>query len=365
MSSILDYLRWRGDLPLTSIPLGEVDGLILSQLSMLLWEEGLAAGETATLKSLGGRLKGKPFAVGFTAENDVKLLDAVAGSERFGGVVIADYEHAFDDEAGIQFAAVTFSLPDGSLFVSFRGTDNTLVGWKEDFAMTYSRSVPAQEAAAGYLRRAAEGCHGRLYVGGHSKGGNLAMFAAARLEDGARGRIAQVYNNDGPGFNDGALARDIYEKLQGQLLSFVPQSSVIGMLLNHPERYEIVESDSIGIWQHDPYSWQVEGPRFVRRPALAGDSVYVQNVVRRWLSEVEEEERCLFIETLFRVLKSTDARSFGKEFWLGLFTHPREVLSAIQDIDPESRQKINRVWAELAKAAVRGGEKEEKALPAG
>lgn len=352
MSNILEYLRWRGDLPLTSIPLGEVDGLILSQLSMLLWEEGLGTGESATLGSLGGRLKGKPFSAGYTAENDVRLLDAVAGSERFGGVVLSDYEHAFDDETGMQFAAATLHLPDGSVFVSFRGTDNTLVGWKEDFAMAYSRAVPAQEAAAGYLRRAAGRCGGRLHVGGHSKGGNLAMYAAARLEDGPRGRIIRVYNNDGPGFNDSALARDIYEKLQGQLVSFVPQSSVIGMLMNHPEHYEIVESDSIGIWQHDPYSWQVEGARFVRKPELAGDSVYIRNVVRHWLSEVDEEERCLFIETLFRVLRSTDARSFGKEFWLGLFTHPREMLSAVQDIDPQSRQRIGRVWAELAKAAV-------------
>ena len=364
MSSILDYLRWRGDLPLASIPLGEVDGLILSQLSMLFWEEGLGAGGSETLKSLGGILQGKPFSVGYTAENDVKLLEAVAGSERFGGIVLSDYEHAFDDEAGIQFAAVTLRLPDNSVFVSFRGTDNTLVGWKEDFAMTYSRSVPAQEAAAMYLRRIAGRYPGRLYAGGHSKGGNLAMYAAAHLEEGQRARIAQVYNNDGPGFNDSAFARDIYGKIQGQLLSFVPQSSVIGMLLNHPEDYEIVASDSIGIWQHDPYSWQVEGPRFVRRPALAGDSVYVQNVVRRWLSEVEEEERCLFIETLFQVLKSTDARSFGKDFWLGLFTHPGAVLASIKDIDPESRRRINRVWAELAKAAVRREGKEEKPLSA-
>ena len=356
MSNMLDYIRWRGDLPFSTVPLGEVDGLILAQLSMIFWEEGMDRGESRTLSELAQALKGKDVSAGFTVKNDALLLEAAAASVRFGGLVLSDFEHNFDEDAQIQFAAVTFHLPDGDSFISFRGTDSTLVGWKEDFRMSYEMPVPAQASAAAYFARAATRTGGRLYVGGHSKGGNLAMYAAAQADQDILGRIIRVCNYDGPGFHNRGEAAKLYETIRDRLLSFVPQSSVIGMLLAHPDGYEIIRSDSVGILQHDPYSWQVEGCRFVRSPMLTKDSLYIQSVIRRWLAEVDSEERRLFVDVLFHVLGSTNARSFGKEFWIGFLTRPDAVLASLRDIDPDSLWRIGGILADLGKAVFRGPE---------
>ncbi|MCR5219430.1 MAG: DUF2974 domain-containing protein [bacterium] len=352
MSNMLDYIRWRGDLPFSVIPLGEVDGLILAQLSMIFWEKGMGRDESRPLSELAQVLKGKTVSAGFTAKNDALLLETAAASARFGGLVLSDFEHDFDEGAQIQFAAVTFHLPDGDSFLSFRGTDSTLVGWKEDLSMSYEMPIPAQAAAAAYFARVAARTGRRLYAGGHSKGGNLAMYAAAQTGPDILKRIIRVYNYDGPGFPDRGEAARLYETIRDRLMSFVPQSSIIGMLLAHPDGYEIVESDSVSILQHDPYSWQVEGCRFVRSPMLTKDSLYIQSVIRRWLAEVDDEERRLFVDTLFHVLGSTDARSFDREFWMGFLTHPGTVLASLQDIDPDSRRRIGKMLADLGRAAL-------------
>ncbi len=352
MGNMLDYIRWRGDLPWSCVPFCEVDGLILSQLSMLFWEEGLGCGECRTLCELWPRMKGKPFSVGVTADNDNALLEKAAGCARFSCITLSDYASQFNEKTGLQFSAVAMHLPDSTIFVSYRGTDNTLVGWKEDLCMTFSLPVPAQEAAAAYLREVACRYGGSLRVGGHSKGGNLAMYASAVAEAKIRRRILQVYNNDGPGFKDSAKAHRFYEKIKNKLRFFVPQSSLFGLLLAHPCSPETVKSDGFGIWQHDPYSWQVEGGRFVRMESLTKSSMYAEAAIQKWLSEVSDEDRSLFVESIFRVLSSTEARSFGRDFWMGLLQHPAAVVSSFQDIDPDTKKRVAGILSKLARAAL-------------
>ena len=354
MGNMLDYIRWRGDLPWTCAPFCEVDSLILSQLSMLFWEEVLGRGESKTLADLRPLMEDKQVSAGFTEDNDRKLLETAAGCPRFGSIALSDHVSRFDEETGLQFSAVTMHLPDGTLFVSYRGTDNTLVGWKEDLRMTFSLPVPAQAEAARYLKDIAGRCGGFLRVGGHSKGGNLAMYASAAADARTRKRILQVYNHDGPGFKDSAEARRIYRKIDDKLLFFVPQSSVFGLLLDHPCSHQTVKSDGFGIWQHDPYSWQVEGCRFIRMEALTKSSVFVESAIKKWLSGVDDEDRRLFVETMFYVLASTDARSFGRDLWTSLLQHPAAFISSIRDIDARSKARIAGVLTKLAGAAFSG-----------
>ena len=353
MSNILDYITWRGDLPFAAAPFNEVDGLILAQLSMLRWENGLAPGASSKVRDLLEPMGRQPVSVGFTAENDMKLLELACRSARFGEIALCDYAHAFDEDAGMQFAAVTLRLDDGTAYVSFRGTDSTLVGWKEDCNMAFSKPVPAQEAARAYLEAAAERYPGGLRVGGHSKGGNLAMYAAACAGEAARDRLIAVYNNDGPGLSDRMNAHDLYRRIAGRLRSFVPQGSIVGMLLQHPDEYTVVRSRSVGILQHDPYSWQVEGPAFVRMPGLSRDSARFDAAFRQWLSGMDEADRGLLIDTLFNVLYATRSQNFGREFWQGLARNPRSVLAAIQDVEPEQRRRVTRMLADLGAAAIR------------
>lgn len=335
---MLDYLRWRGDLPLTSVPFGEVDGLILSEMSMLLWEVGLTSKNPETLRSLWPLMNNKHFSFGMSAADDIKLLEFASGCERFENVIMADYLPSCDRDSAMQFAAVTFLLPDGTAFISYRGTDDTLVGWKEDFKMSCSTFIPSQKAALVYLKTIASQFGGALRVGGHSKGGNLAMYASAMAGEGIRKRVVHVYNYDGPGFKDNSLARTIYGRINSVLTYFVPHASIVGLLLNHSERLEIIKSKSRSIFQHDPYSWQVEGGHFVRVSDLSKDSRYIELVIKRCLLMVNEEERLLFIDILFHVLEAANTRKFSKTFLLELFRHPKAVLSSIQDIDQPSKK---------------------------
>ena len=320
MSNMLDYLRWRGDILLDAVPMTEVDGLILAQLAMPRWEKGLE--DSAPLSALAQRMAGQVVSDGYDPDSDGKLVALTGGSARFGGAVVSDYVQDFDPAAEKQFAAVTLHLSEDMHYVAFRGTDSTIVGWQEDFN------------------------------GGHSKGGNLAMYAATTAEDAVREKLVAVFNFDGPGLSDCMDAATLYARVAGRLRSFVPQGSIVGMLLAHPDAYAIVKSKSISIFQHDPYSWQVEGPGFVRMPELSGDSRRFEAGFRQWLAAQDEVSRAELVDTLFDVLRATDAQNFGREFWLGLAQNGRAVRKAIKDVGPEKAARVWKMITDLGKLSL-------------
>lgn len=360
MSNILDYIAWRGDLPFSVVPVNEVDGLILAQLSMLRWENGLEPGQSAKISALYDAMNRPPVSVGFTPENDMRLLFEASHCVRFGEIVVRDYTHVFDENTGMQFAAVTFCLDDGTAYVSFRGTDCSLVGWKEDCDMAFSTPVPSQIAAWKYLEAAAGRVKGTLRVGGHSKGGNLAMYAAANAPEAIRARIAAVYSNDSPGLSDRMNARRLYENIVDRLHAFVPQDSIVGMMLAHPDRFTVIKSNSTGIMQHDPYSWQVKGPAFEHMPSLSQDSARFDAAFHKWLREVNEADRKVLIDSLFDVLSAAKSANFGLEFWHGLLHNPVSVLAAIKDISAEKRKRITHMLTEFGAALINPGEQDRK-----
>lgn len=352
MGNILDYLRWRSDLTLWQHPLNEVDNLVLSQLASLRWEEGLAPDEQPTLRELWQRMEGRDFAQGITANDDIQLLLLTSQSRRFGDVRICHYVHEINMEENMQFAAVTFLLNDESIFVSFRGTDGTIVGWKEDFNLCLPTPIPSQLQAQRYLRNMLETYPNHLvYAGGHSKGGNLALYAAATLPKKMQHRLKAVYSNDAPGLHETIFLSDEYKRLELILHSFVPQSSVIGMLLMHSKVYNVVRSNSISVLQHNPYSWQVEQGKFVREKKLHSSSIYIEKVFKKWLSEMDNDHRRQFVNTLFEVLEATEARTFGNDLWVGILRNPKEIIASIKGIDSDTRQKLTATILALANAA--------------
>ena len=205
----------------------------------------------------------------------------------------------------MQFSAYTADLPDGSRYVAFRGTDSSIVGWREDFSMAFE-TVPAQTEAAAYLEKAAEGGK-RLTVGGHSKGGNLAIYAAAHVSPEVQERIDRVYSFDGPGLDDETVASEGYARISGKIRSLIPQSSVVGLLLAHHEEYVVVHSNAVGLLQHDPFSWQLVGRRFLEVEQVDRASQVVDLTVHEWLKQLSREERQLFVDTLFSLLESGNA----------------------------------------------------------
>lgn len=244
-----------------------------------------------------------------------KLFTALTASPRFRDISVRGYTEQMDIEKEKQFAAVSFQLTPAICYVAFRGTDASLVGWKEDFNMAFQTPVPAQTAAVQYLEEAAAHCGGQILVGGHSKGGNLAVYSAAFCDPGLQERISRVFSHDGPGFLEEVLQEPGYLRISNRLEKTLPQSSVVGMLLENQEEFTIVQSNSFSLWQHDPFSWKVEDGQFVLNKQLTKNAYYMDQTVNSWIRQMSKEDRERLVDTLYGILESCDitkASEMGK-----------------------------------------------------
>ena len=311
-TNVFDYLTWRGDIPFTFDGVNEVDALIFTILAYLDFPDEAVSGEI-TLKEAAGILgripeKERPEGPDMIMDEAYEFISLSASSERYGGLGLSDFVNMVDQERELQFSAVTFHLPDDSHFVAIRGTDNNLIGWKEDMALSFSEEVPAQMEAAAYARKIAEKYSGSLYVAGHSKGGNLAVWAAAHLEPQHKERLIAVYNNDGPGFSKGFLESKDYLEIRDRIYSFIPESSIVGVLMEHDD-YDTIDSTGTGILQHAPFSWVVSGTKLVRVDKRSISGAHLDQNANAWIRSMSLEEREGFVDVLFDILMAADAKT--------------------------------------------------------
>ena len=269
-------------------------------------------------------------------EPGLDLLAAVAASPRFRDVRVMGYVDATDPQAEKQFAAMTFRLTEDLSYVAFRGTDASLVGWKEDFNLSFRCPVPSQVAAARYLADVAGRLDGELVVGGHSKGGNLAVYAAASVPADVGGRITRVFSHDGPGFLPEFLSTGEFANVAPRIDKTLPQSSLVGMLLEQQEGFRVVKSNRLLIWQHDPFSWRVDGRDFVYLDDLAPDARYLDAAISAWLSSRTNEERERFIDTLYSVVEASRVRT-TRELRADWRRNIPTAARAFADLDPETK----------------------------
>ena len=359
MPNIVDYLAWRGDLPFSCVPFNDVDNLILAQFSYFPLEKSGVPCDGMNIRDIAALLEEQPDACGFIdAESSREMLKLIAAGERFGEIPVRGYCSETDEERELQFAGMTFSLPDGTVYVAFRGTDNTLVGWKEDFNMAFSCPVPAQTEALKYLQAVCETTSCPFRVGGHSKGGNLAVYAAAYLPEPLQDRIIQVYSNDGPGMSEAVISSPGYRRIAGRLVSILPEFSIIGMLLYEHRDNKVVASNASGLMQHSAFSWQVRRAGFVELPGLQPSSLKIDEILDSWLFDMPEEERLQLVDALFTALKQAEVNSMER-----LLNHRIKtavsVLAAVRHFDAETRQLVWRKLTGLAGTALRGDTEEQ------
>ena len=310
MADMFDYLVWRGDLPFSQVPVGPVDGLIFTALSYIHWDGIVPTvpGKWICLEDAASLLLQDPKSnQKIRVEQDLELLAAAAASPRFRRVWLSFYRNIFIPEEDTQFCAMAWYLEDGSAFLSFRGTDYTLVGWKEDFNMTFLESIPAQRLAMEYVQDFAAADKAPLYVGGHSKGGNLAIYAAAKVDALLQNRIRQVYNYDGPGFMDHVLESPGYQRILPKISSYLPQASVFGLMLEHQEPHTIIRSRQVGLLQHDLYTWEIQGNGFIQADHFTADSRFIDRTFKTWLAGMSHTDRIAFFDTLFELLMAPEA----------------------------------------------------------
>lgn len=323
MANIFDYLEWRCDVPLAVDPFNEVDNLVLSELvytdfrgilsmdarAVPLRDAADAFFQTHDREEI---LESKSF----TARAPL-LMEKMLEGERFRGVKLCWYQDETDIEQAMQFAAVTFLLPDGSAYVAFRGTDGTLVGWREDANLSFLRDTEGQRRSAAYLNRVGGRLDGAIHVGGHSKGGNMAVYAAAHCEPALQDRLLAVYNNDGPGFHEEMLQTEGYRRILPKLVRIIPETSIIGLMLSSLAENCVVKSAQNGIFQHDGFSWEVSRNRFVGAE-LSDASRWFRRFLSEWLDHNDEEARRAMTEIVFSLFESTGADSFreiGQQKW--------------------------------------------------
>lgn len=358
MANMLDYLNWRGDLTFEQAAFNEVDSLIFCWLSYVALdgivpadcseESSLTIKEVADLffktHNLEQIMNSK---VSFT-KTSVMLLKEMAETKRFAGVRLTGFVNRIDYTKETQFCAMTALLAKNLNYVVYRGTDDTLIGWKEDFNMSFLPMIPAQQMALSYLENVTARLRGSFYVGGHSKGGNLSIYAGVRASERVRRKILQIYNHDGPGFRDLRDLGDAYQKMQERIRTFVPESAVVGMLLERSGEYVVVKSNNRGLYQHDAMSWEVLGAAFVTVKELSSGSVLVNEIVSNWLKEISPEQRENFVDTLFKILDKTKTKNL-EDLNAEKGKLANSVLKEVNGLDKQTKGMLTSTLAALFK----------------
>ncbi|MBE5882918.1 MAG: DUF2974 domain-containing protein [Lachnospiraceae bacterium] len=354
--TIIDYLNEYGNIPFAEMPMNHVDSLILCQLSYLKFD-GIVSGVHDNGPSIS--LKGiqshadfdKLFADSrYEEENRALFAAAVAGS-RFCNLRLNCYINVVEKEWETQFSAVTFLLEDGTLYIAFRGTDETIVGWKEDFNMAFLSPVPGQAYSVKYLNMVMGRLYKPFYIGGHSKGGNLAVYSAMRCIPRVQERILRIYNMDGPGFRPEVLEEYGYDKIADRVVKILPHSSLIGMIFEREIRYITVESNRFGLAQHDPYTWLVEGEHFVLADDIYELSRFWDNTLNEWIYSLNEQQLRMMVDTLYQVISASKVENLI-ELTADWKKSMNSMVAAFKEIDePTTRilKEIIKSLFELAK----------------
>jgi len=320
MQNIFDYLEWRGDLSFDRDSFNEVDNLVFSVLAYLEFD-GIVPREAGKISiSLSKAAKAFEKNMDKSSANRrnhffnkiPKLLSEAAKTTRYGDIQLSGYENQVDYERYKQFSALVFSINSELHFIAFRGTDDTLNAWQEDLQMSFMDEVQAQKQAVIYMNRIFPNLSGNFYLGGHSKGGNLAIYAITNTTQNIRDRIIGIYNNDGPGFQSNVVQSEGYQNILCKIRTLMPKSSVVGMMLERGEEYKVVSSCKTGKKQHDPFSWEVKGTNFVYEKRLTKKSTNLNTTIRACIKKLSIKERSQFVNALFDIIQSTGAKTVGE-----------------------------------------------------
>lgn len=358
MADISDYIVWRGDIPFKVSPFNEIDALILCQLLYIDFDgivsadfkEGITIKEASQKYALRYMNGGSEEFGVFINPRSADLLEAAGNSVRFGDIVLKGFVNDIDIKAEKQFAAYTASITARMHCIVYRGTDDTLIGWKEDFNMSVYDPVPSQQAALEYLESAQSFCRGTVYTAGHSKGGNLAVYAPAFCSKKLFKRIKTIFCFDGPGFNSDTCKRGNIEETYAKSCCFVPESAVVGILLNHSDTYTVIESsETNGVNQHDAFSWLVQGKTFAVKSKRSDESLFSEKTVSAWLQQVPPEARAEFINTLFDAAASGGALTLTelKARWIQTSA---AILKKLHNADPDTKERIFTIFKLFVKA---------------
>lgn len=357
--TIIQYIANYGDQDFIHLPLNDVDSLVLSTLTYMDFRATAFATRPdfhCTMRELESLAHADILGSQMWDKiNGRKLMAAAARSRRFGDLLLHDYRLTIDHDEGKQFMAITFDMAtDGGMieYIAFRGTDNTLAGWREDLELSYSPVIPSQLEAVDYVATiAGKRSDTNLILGGHSKGGNLAVYAGLKSSSKVKTNIMAIYDHDGPGFLENSFTALERKQMTGKIHKSVPESAIVGLLMEtHYDEYVVVRSNAHSIFQHDPLSWLVDGREFAVAERVNDLSKYTNRAIVNWLNRVDLSRRRRFIGELYEILTKTGATTLPE---LGGYIRHNlpTIISQIKDADPETKTLINQTLTALVKAS--------------
>lgn len=356
IGNIVEYVHSYGYFDFKALPFNAVDALVLAQFVYLKMEALLPVmvpGESVSHKAVTlGQIYGDPEVeqlfsdVRFEADNRA-LFYNMCESRRFRDMKCLYCADHICNENETQFMALTCVLSDGSIKVLYRGTDETFVGWKEDFNMAFQYPIPGQKASRIYLEQVSQFVEGAFDLIGHSKGGNLAVYAAMCVAEEIQKRIGRIYNLDGPGFRTEVYSMGSFGRIADRIIKIIPRSSIVGMLLENHGEYQVVASKNVGFLQHDPYSWLVDRIDFLYVERVDEKHRIMDESLSEWAMSLPKEEVESFVNALYQIVEAseaTDLITFTRNWTKSL----SGMASAIQNLDEETKNCIHRVMKKLA-----------------
>ena len=351
-NNILDTLLWLGSISKNAIPYSEVDMLIITILEYQKLE-------TTPKEEFGKPVKellsyacplNEDEVMGFEV-NQVKLWKKVSASERYKDLKLLDAvgEKIIDDKGAEQYAAALFQ--DGSeYYLVYRGTDESLTGWKEDFNMAISNEIPSEKRALESLEKVTKNIDG-IHLLGHSKGGTLALYAALKAEEEVFNKIKDIYIFDAPGLPDSLIEEKRWKRIESITHSFIPSSSVIGMLFNTTDNAVVVKSSSLGLLQHDAFTWLLSGGKFITQPDITYRSHKIDSTVKNFINMLDKNERETLVEVLYKVLKATEEENVWLMPEAAAKRFP-EIKKAIAGLSVEEKKTLTSILITLEKARI-------------
>lgn len=347
IQTVIDYLRENGERSFREKPMTEVECLAFSLLSYLKFD-GMVPGvkerkKAVTLESLAERPDFENLYADTWFEKEYRaLIEGMLAGKRYRNIKLNYYVNVLEKESEIQFSAITLRLDDGTVFLSFRGTDESIVGWKEDFNMAFLTPVAGQEKGVKYVNMVASRLRKPFYIGGHSKGGNLAVYSAMNCKPEVQDRIVQVFSMDGPGFRPEIMDRGNYGKIKDRVVKILPHSSLVGMLFESDMHFEVVESKTFGLVQHDAFTWVVEGEHLKRVQDIYKIRKKMDNTLNTWILSLNEEQLRTFVDTLYEVISASEVDDL-MEFTADWKQNMNKVITALKEVDEETSRILKTV----------------------
>lgn len=315
MTNIIDYVLWRGDLTIKENKINDIDLLIFSQIAMLDFDKtvpNVSSNDFITLEKAANKYlkNNENINLGLIIPNQIiDLLKLISKSKRYKNIKLSSYINIIDKKKEIQISALSFLINSKLMVSAFSGTDDTIIGWKENLNMIYKSPVPAQKEACKYIESVVEKLDRNIIIVGHSKGGNLALFSSIYVRKEVQEKILHAYNFDGPGFVETMTETNKLISKIGKVTTIIPQNSVVGRLFEHKEKSIIVKSKQIGLYQHDAFSWEVVGSSFVEEKEVTKDSKQIEARIKMIVQKMSEDEKSSFCENVYKVLSSSDSKN--------------------------------------------------------